>query len=130
MSERGQQHIMVVDDEPAFRRLVVRMLERGGYRVTSVEDYVSALQHVETDRTIDLLLVDVGMPAGTPQGISIAKMSQMRQALLKIVYMTGGDAQQIEEYTDGLPVLQKPFTSDELLKTVSSVMRGEAGRRA
>lgn len=130
MSESGtQRHIMVVDDEPAFRRLVVRMLERGGYRVTHVEDYVAALKLVETDRSIELLLVDVGMPAGTPQGISIAKMSQMRQALLKVVYMTGGDAQQVSEFTDGVPVLQKPFTSDQLLKTVGSVLRGESGPR-
>jgi len=128
MSERGQRHILVVDDEPAFRRLVVRMLERGGYRVTAVEDYVTALKHVETDRTIDLLLVDVGMPAGTPQGISIAKMSQMRQAMLKIVYMTGGDAEQVAQFTDGVPVLQKPFAAEQLSKTVESVLRGEAGR--
>jgi len=128
MSGGRQRHIMVVDDEPAFRRLVVRMLERGGYRVTHVEDYVSALKLVETDHTLDLLLLDVGMPAGTPQGISIAKMSQMRQALLRIVYMTGGDAQQVAEYADSAPVLQKPFTAEELLKTVASVLAGERGR--
>ncbi|HYC63250.1 MAG TPA: response regulator [Reyranellaceae bacterium] len=128
MSVSTMRHILVVDDEPAFRRLVVRMLERGGYRVSHVEEYVGALKLVETDRTIDLLLVDVGMPAGTPQGISIAKMSQMRQALLKIVYMTGGDAQQVTEYADGAPVLQKPFTADQLLKTVASALAGESGR--
>jgi CheY-like chemotaxis protein len=119
-----QQHILVVEDEPAFRRLVVRMLERAAYRVTQAEDYVNALKLVETDRTIGLLLVDVGMPAGTPHGIAIGKMSQLRQSRLKVVYMTGGDSEQIAEHTDGAPVLQKPFTADQLATAIKDALGG------
>jgi CheY-like chemotaxis protein len=120
VSDRSR--ILIVEDEPAFRRLVVRMLERAGYPVVQAEDYVGALRIVETDRTIALMLIDVGMPMGTPHGISIAKMSQLRQSRLKIVYMTGGDALQIAEHTDGAKVLQKPFTSEQLVGAVEAVI--------
>jgi CheY-like chemotaxis protein len=117
-----QAHILIVEDEPAFRRLVVRMVERAGYRVTHAEDYLGALKLVETDRSIALLLIDIGMPAGTPHGIAIAKMSQLRQSQLKVVYMTGGDSEQIAQHTDGAPVLQKPFTADQLATTLKSTL--------
>ena len=126
MNAGAPPHILVVEDEPAFRRLVVRMLERGGYRVTQAADYVEALRLIETDRSIALLLSDVGMPAGTPHGIAIAKMGQLRQAQLKIVYMTGGDAELMEAHADGAPVLQKPFTADQLIETVGGVLKPAA----
>lgn len=122
MNTGAHPHVLVVEDEPAFRRLVVRMLERAAYRVTPAEDYVAALRLVETDHTISLLLIDVGMPVGTPHGISIAKMSQLRQARLKVVYMTGGDAEQIAEHTDGAAVLQKPFPAEQLVAAIKSAL--------
>jgi two-component system cell cycle sensor histidine kinase/response regulator CckA len=115
-------HILVVEDDQAFRQLAGRMLERAGFRVTLAADYVDALKKVETDGSIGMLLMDIGMPPGTPHGIAIAKMSQLRQVRLKVVYMTGSDAAEQAQYTEGVPVLQKPFTSEQLIATVRLVL--------
>ncbi len=118
MSTPAPAHILVVEDEAVFRQLAVRMLEGAGFIVTQADGFESALDIVERDPSIVLLLMDIGMPAGTPHGISIARMSQMRRAQMKIVYMTGGDAAGVTNYVGDAPVLQKPFAFSLLIKTV------------
>lgn len=119
-------HILVVEDDAAFRPLVARMLERAGYKVTQAADYREALKFVETEDSIGLLLLDIGMPAGMPHGFAIAKMAQLRQVRLRVVYMTGSDAAQVLQYTDGAPILQKPFTSDQLMTTIRAALERPA----
>jgi DNA-binding NtrC family response regulator len=120
MTEKS--HILVVEDDDAFRRMVIRLLAKAGYRATHANGFASALKVVEADQTIGLLLIDVGMPAGTPHGIAIANMSRLRHSQLKVIYMTGGDAQQIARHTDNAPVLQKPFSADLLIQTIEKML--------
>jgi DNA-binding NtrC family response regulator len=117
-----KRHILVVEDDRAFRSLVVRMLKRGGYLVSEADGYAAALDAVEHTPAIELLVVDIGMPAGTPHGVAIGKMSRSRRTQLKVVYMTGGDAEAVIGHADGAPVLQKPFTADVLLATIERAM--------
>lgn len=122
MSEATNRHILVLEDDDAYRRLVVRILARAGFDVLEARDFASAIAVVEGAQRIDLLLADVGMPAQTPQGMSIARMSQIRRHGLKTIYMTGGDAKQCAYYANDELVLQKPFTAGELVEAVSTVL--------
>jgi CheY-like chemotaxis protein len=115
-------HVLVVEDEAEFRCVVVQMLTEAGYRVSEADGFEPAIALVERDLSIDLLLTDIGMTPGSPQGILIARMSQYRRVGLKVVYMTGGDATAITGLANGAPVLQKPFARQLLLKTVRSVL--------
>lgn len=115
-------HILVVEDDPAYRRLVVRMLKGAGFAVSEADGFVTALDLVEKEASIDLMVMDIGMPAGTPHGISIVKMSRSRRAKLGVVYMTGRDADGMKEYADDAPVLQKPFSADALVQAVREVL--------
>jgi CheY-like chemotaxis protein len=68
-----EAHIVVVEDDPQYRRLVVRMLEAAGYRATATDGFTAALGAIEGAVPVDLLLADVGMPAGSPTGSPSAK---------------------------------------------------------
>lgn len=52
--------LLVVEDDPERRRLLVRGLSEGGFQVNAVSDGAEAL--VRTDETVDGLVVDVGLP--------------------------------------------------------------------
>ena len=117
------QHILVVEDEEAFGVVVKRMLEGAGFRVSTAKDFVTALRIIEGGEPIDLLLADVNMPAGTPHGLSIGLMAASKRQELKIVYMTGSvDPAQIARYAPAASLLQKPFTTQQLLETIRAVL--------
>jgi DNA-binding NtrC family response regulator len=115
--------ILVIEDDEAFRRVVVTILERGGFKVIAVRDFTAAIAIVESDQPIDLLLTDVGMPVGTPHGLSIAQMAKTRRPRLKVLYMSGSyDAGQIGAMVDGAAFLSKPFRPERLIQSVETAL--------
>ena len=54
--------ILVVDDEPRLRALMVRSLKEVGFRVLSAADGIEALAILDEAGPIDLLVTDIGMP--------------------------------------------------------------------
>ena len=79
------KHILVVEDDDAYARLVRRMLEAEGFRVTMAKDFVTALPVIEGSDEVDLLLADVNLPPGTPHGVSIGLMAEGRRRGLKTI---------------------------------------------
>lgn len=116
-------NILVIEDDEAFRRLVAQILERGGFNVFPVRDFTAAIQIIESNQPIELLLTDVGLPAGTPHGISIAQMAKTRRPLLKIVYMSGSyDPAMLRTMIDGASFLMKPFRAEKLIEAVETAL--------
>jgi two-component system OmpR family response regulator len=114
-------HIVVVEDDPQYRSLVVRMLEAAGYRVTAAEGFTAALNAIEGAAAVDPLLADIGMPAGSPHGLSIGKVAQLRKPGLKVLYMSGSDPSGYL-FARGESVLRKPFGSAELLTAIQAAL--------
>ena len=75
MGPNATRHILVVEDDESFRRMIVRMLEDVGFRATGAADFAAAMAVLDSDEAIDLLLTDIGMPPGTPHGFSIRYLS-------------------------------------------------------
>lgn len=122
MTTRNEFHILLLEDDDAYRRMVARMLEGAGFHVLQAQDFSAAVRIVDGPDRIDLLLADIGMPAKTPHGLSAARTSQIRRHGLKVIYMTGGDATQFALHTGDDIVLQKPFTRDVLLNAVKAML--------
>jgi CheY-like chemotaxis protein len=115
------KHILVVEDEEAYARVVKRMLEGAGFRVTTAKDFVTALPVIEGSDQVDLLLADVNMPPGTPHGLSIGLMAESKRGDLKVVYMSGSiEPAAIARFAPNATILRKPFTAAELLAAVKS----------
>jgi CheY-like chemotaxis protein len=61
---RGREAILLVEDDPDIRDFVARTLLGLGYTVREAADGKSALESLETDAPVELLLSDMTMPGG------------------------------------------------------------------
>jgi CheY-like chemotaxis protein len=115
-------HVLVVEDDPAFSRMLRRMLEAAEFSVATAPDFKAAIAVIESDAPLDVLLTDLNLPTGTPQGLSIGLMAKRKRPDLKIVYMTGYDAKDLARFAENAPILHKPFTKSELTETIKRVL--------
>lgn len=117
----GDETILVVEDEPAVKRLAVDVLKRNGYRVFEAESGAAALKTFnEHGSEIDLLLTDMVMPGGIP-GQELARQLRTQRPSLKVVYMTGYSQNIAGTTTDpsaALSLLTKPFSCPDLLRMI------------
>ena len=115
------RHILVVEDDAAYSRLLKRMLETAGYRVTTANDFTTALPIIEGTEQVDLLLADINMPSGTPHGLSIGLMAESKRQGLKVIYMSGSvDPAQIARFAPNAKILRKPFQAQEMVAAIKS----------
>jgi signal transduction histidine kinase/CheY-like chemotaxis protein len=122
----GEERVLVVDDEPAVRRLLARILRARGYDVFETEDAQSALAFMSSaDRQMDLVVTDVVMPKMS--GVRLAEQIRERWPAVKILFVSGfpnGEGLSFNESTATIPLLGKPFTSDQIEATVRALLDG------
>ena len=126
LSERGET-ILVVDDEPTIRMLLVEALSERGYSVIEAADSVVGLKVLRSDVHIDLLISDVGLPGGM-NGRQMADAGRELRPGLKTLFITGyaanaaiGDGHLLP----GMQVITKPFSVDSLTTKVQELMAAE-----
>ncbi len=86
---RGNETVLLAEDEPKLRRLTRMILERHGYRVLEAGDGVEALRVcAEHDGPIHLLVTDLVMPGGL-DGRQLAARLRERIHDLRVVYTSG-----------------------------------------
>jgi CheY-like chemotaxis protein len=127
VAERGQgrETILLVEDEPAVRQLTTRFLSAAGYRVLVAANAGEALLTCENhDGPIDLLLTDVVMPQMSGHALS-SRLGRIRGGL-RVLYMSGYSGSAIAHHgvlEQGTHLLQKPFSSADLLRRVREVLQ-------
>jgi len=115
--------ILLVEDEEAVRHACRRILERAGFHVVEASDGSEALAEL-ADTSIDLLLTDVIMPNGI-SGRDLAQRLQTSRPDLPVLYMSGYTADVIATrgiLEPGICVVEKPFTTSELLGKVRELL--------
>ncbi len=118
------QKILVVDDEPAIRELIVAVLEDEGYEAIGAGSGSRALELLPMERP-DLVLMDIMMPEMDGREALRRMREQPDLAGIPVVMMSAAFAPD----RIGHPVsafLSKPFDLDHLLDTVSSILRPTA----
>ncbi len=117
----GKESILLVEDDPAVRRLARISLEHCGYRVHEAESAGMALEIWETLKDqIDLLFTDLIMPGGM-SGRELAECLTERQPGLKVIYSSGYSHDVIPSelrLNPGYNFLQKPYHLAEMAETV------------
>jgi signal transduction histidine kinase len=125
---RGTETVLVVEDDPSVRELAVRVLESCGYQVLAAGDGLEALQIGERhDGPIHLLLSDVVLPYMS--GSELASQLLHKRPETRVLYMSGypdGAIAQQGVLAPGIFFLPKPFTIEDLTRTVREVLDGEA----
>jgi CheY-like chemotaxis protein/HPt (histidine-containing phosphotransfer) domain-containing protein len=84
--------VLVVDDSVTLRRLQTRVLESAGYRVATANDGVQALEVLDTDDEISMLVTDVDMPELDGFGLVEAVRAHGRHASMPVVIVTARNA--------------------------------------
>ncbi len=108
--------VLVVEDEPAVREVVVDLLQDEGYAVRQASDGLQAIDELEVD-DVDLVLSDVRMPR--LDGPSLARRLRRRGHAVPVVLMSAVD---VEVDLPGVRFLPKPFDRDHLLHVVGSAL--------
>ena len=123
---QGQgEHILIVEDMASVRLFVSEVLLDAGYRCTTVESIELALEHLQKDASIDLLLTDVGLPRMS--GRELADVARGWRAGLPVLFMTGYAQTALNRQAflaPGMDMLFKPFQIGELLEKVRRVLEG------
>ena len=116
-------HLVVAEDDRAVRESVTRALELEGYVVTAVTEGIAALE-AATGSGVDLLLLDLGMP--NMDGLTVCRRLRSAGSRLPILVLTART--EVSDRVSGLDAgaddyLPKPFSLDELLARVRSLLR-------
>jgi two-component system response regulator MprA len=116
-------HLVVAEDDRAVRESVTRALELEGYAVTAVTEGIAALE-AATRSDVDLLLLDLGMP--NMDGLTVCRRLRSAGSRLPILVLTART--EVSDRVSGLDAgaddyLPKPFSLDELLARVRSLLR-------
>ncbi len=114
--------VLVVDDEPIVRDVVVRYLERDGYDTLQADDGESARAIIERDKP-ELVVLDVMLPGA--DGLSLCRWIRARGELPVIMLTARGEE---ADRVVGLELgaddyVTKPFSPRELVARVRSVLR-------
>ena len=119
------EHVLLVEDDPAVRMLVVDVLRDLGYQVTQAADGREAIPLLDTMPRIDLLVTDVGLPG--MNGRELAEIAREKRVGLKILFVTGYAEQAAirgEFLGAGMDMIAKPFAIDALSAKIRQVIGG------
>jgi CheY-like chemotaxis protein len=125
-AEAGET-VLVVEDEPVVRGLIVEVLGELGYRALEAPDGPSGLKLLQSRRRIDLLITDVGLPG--LNGRQLADQARERRPDLKVLFITGyaENATMANGFLEpGMAMLTKPFAVDALMRKVSQLREEKA----
>ncbi|WP_092744463.1 ATP-binding protein [Paracidovorax valerianellae] len=116
--------VLVIEDESIIRSLIAEELENLGYQVISVGDGPAGLHILQSERRVDLLLTDVGLPGGL-NGRQVADAARVTRPDLKVLFITGyaenaAVGNGLLEY--GMEVITKPFDVGALAGKVQEMI--------
>ena len=116
--------LIVCEDEPAIRRIVIRTLESAGFSVYDAPTPADALAWLDGGgEDSDLLVSDIVMPGMS--GVQLLRAARVRKPGLAVLLMTGYsdgvlDTLEAIDRPDGL--LEKPFRGEELIARVQQIL--------
>lgn len=122
----GRHTVMVVDDEPTIRMLVVEILEEMGHTVLEAGDGAGALRLLNTGAHVDLLVTDVGLP-GQMNGRQVADAALALLPQLKVLFITGYAENAVignGPLGPNMALVTKPFAMDVIADRIRTILEG------
>lgn len=126
---RGET-VLVVEDDPAVRRVTLARLEALHYRTLEAADGPAALTLLGQRPDLDVLLTDMVMPGGM-SGAVLAATVRARCPHVAVVVASGYAApESLEDLPRAASWLRKPYTAAELARTLREALDRRAGSKA
>jgi PAS domain S-box-containing protein len=115
--------VLVIEDEPVVRGLIVDVLAELGFSALEATDGTAGLEILRSEKRIDLLISDVGLPG--MNGRQLADAARLLRPRLKVIFMTGyaevaASAQGFLE--PGMAMITKPFAMAELAEKIRAAV--------
>jgi CheY-like chemotaxis protein len=121
---RGEgESVLLVEDDPEVRMLVSSVLSELGYRTIEATESQAAMEVLDGDTEINLLITDVGLPG--LDGRQLAEIARERRPDLPVLLVTGYAARASERATflgPGMRMVSKPFAVDALARSVREIL--------
>lgn len=111
--------ILLVDDDQQVLAVLTRMLQRAGHEVMPCGSVEEAQRHLTNGLKPTLLITDVAL--GTSTGKRVAESVQRQSPKTRVIFISG----YANIAVGGQPVLQKPFSSKELIELVDQVLSAD-----
>lgn len=122
--KRGQEHILLVDDEMALAETGRLQLEKLGYRVTARTSSVDALEYFrKQNHTVDLVLTDLNMP--NMSGLRLTSEIHRLRPDMPVVLLTGFSESIDEDNLEAQGIaalIMKPFVRHNLSSTIRQIL--------
>jgi CheY-like chemotaxis protein len=121
-AEAGET-VLVVEDEPVVRSLILEVLQDLGYQAIEAADGPSGLRLLESNVRIDLLVTDVGLPG--LNGRQLADYARVKRPDLKVLFITGyaeNAAMTSGFLIPGMEMITKPFAVEALATKIRSMI--------
>ena len=118
--------VLVVEDEPVVRSLVVEVLRELGYRALEAVDGPSGLEMLLSRHRLDLLVTDIGLPG--LNGRQMADAARERRPDLKVLFMTGyaENAAIANGFLQpGMALITKPFAMEVLAARIRGMIEAD-----
>ena len=124
-----RQTVLVVEDDSALRKLMIKVLDGAGFQVVEAKDGEQAVEICKNwAEPIDIVVSDLAMPKLT--GLQLKEIVAGLRPTVKFLLMSGYAEDVVEDpsilQTD-TNFLEKPFLPDDLILKVRQVLRGKSG---
>lgn len=121
--------VLVAEDSPLVLRLLLRMFDGPRFHVTAREDGIAALEVIEREGPIDLLVSDIDMPGIS--GVKLARHLCCPDCWVPAILITGCVPEDVD-VTDLPPnvaaLIQKPFGIDTIIELADRIHCARACR--
>lgn len=128
---QATQSVLVVEDDPGVRMLIVEVLHRLGHQVSEAADGQAALPLLQRLRRLDLLISDVGLPG--LNGRQLADLARQAWPQLPVLFVSGYAEQAALRsgfLGPGMDLIAKPFSLDVLTAKVGAMLASANGAAA
>ena len=115
--------VLVVEDEPVVRGVILEMLHEEGYRTLEAVDGPSGLRILRANKRVDLLITDVGLPG--MNGRQLADQARETRPGLRVLFITGyaeSVAMSDGFLQPGMEMITKPFDLDHLSRRIRAMV--------
>jgi signal transduction histidine kinase/ActR/RegA family two-component response regulator len=128
---RGEETVLLVEDDPEVRRFTARVLSELGYAVLEAGSVRIAMDLLERERSIALMLSDLVMP-GPMSGSELVRFARERFPALHLMCMSGYADRMASEGAQlggDCALISKPFQKWDLARAVRKVLDGKPRNR-
>jgi CheY-like chemotaxis protein len=119
--------VLIVEDEAMVRMLIADVLQYEGYKIIEAKNATEAVQVLQAQPDIQVLVTDAEMPPG-PSGFELAHRTRERWPYIGIIITSGRRWPGRGDLPEGAVFLPKPWTAEQLARLVQEATdRGDRG---